>query len=181
VKHISMIAAMFMVMGTVLFPGCDEEKGNDATDLLMMQYVANSKYYLRFDVDYNNDAVVDEHVEMRVTRHFYNLPGYRYQAEFAGKNGYAWIDLPNETTDPITYIGGAINFSFTYDNINDYYYNDESGHDFEFNITEWDTIQRTIRVQFNGNLVYDHEWIDEKIISISNGELYARVVKYYGE
>ena len=61
---------MLLVMGTALLPGCDEGDGINGADLLMMQYLANSKYYLRFDVDYDNDAVVDEHVDMRVTQHF---------------------------------------------------------------------------------------------------------------
>lgn len=166
---------MLMVMGTALMPGCDEGKGNNPIDLLVMQYAANSKYYLRFDVDYNNDAVVDEHVEMRVTRHF-DLSYYDnwYQAMFtktSDKN--VSIYLPDTTSGPCILEESSDHFRFFYD----YYsidYKMINDHIFSLEIITWDDIKGEIYAEFSGEISNNFTG-DEKIAVISNGELFARI------
>jgi len=165
---------MLMVMGTVLFPGCDEGKGNNALELLMMQYVANSKYYLRFDVDYDNDTVVDEYVEMRVTQHF-NLIHYDdwYQAMFTSTSDKnVSICLPDTTSGPCILEESSDHFRFFYD-----YYNIDykmiNDHIFSFEIIAWDDIKGEIYAEFSGEISNNYSG-DEKIAVISNGELFSR-------
>lgn len=184
-KYISILVAILLVMGIVLFPGCDEDSGNNTADLLVMKFESNSKYYLRFDVDYDNDAVVDEHVDMRVTHHFdYAGNGLdRYQAEFVGTNCFMWMALPRETDGPIGYDTADMpEFYFSFDvyRPGKTAYDMQTNQDFTFTITEWGWPHNTIRANFHGFLsdsMYDPTYIAQ----ITNGELFARISDYYGD
>lgn len=165
-KHISILAAMLLIMGIVLLPGCDEDSGNNTADLLVMKYVSNSKYYLRFDVDYDNDTVVDEHVDMRVTQHF-DLIYYNnwYQAMFTSTSEKtAFIYLPDTTSDPITYVEPRDYFRFGYE-YNDIHYASQDDHDFSFTTIRWDGKGGEIYAEFSGEISNDYAG-DEKIVYI---------------
>jgi hypothetical protein len=185
VKQPTMFLHMLLVIGMVLSAGCDIEKENLVEKTYMNKMLFNSQFYLIFDADYNNDSVVDEHVEMYANRYF-NYIGEgleRYQSEFRGKNCLVWIDLPKNTNSPITYTNDDLwDFNLTYLIFNDVLddYSTEPDHDFTFTITEWGKPSNILKANFYGYLVND--WvIPPAIIQISNGELYTRISDYYGD
>jgi hypothetical protein len=178
VKKLPDIATMLLLMGLFMVPACDEGKG---TDPLALAALYNSKYYLEFDADYDNDGSVDEHVEMRVSEPFrYNQvePSiYRYSASFRNRNDYVDIDLPGDTNNPTPIIYNEDKNNFIVVFVKDHVIYDssetaETSDTFQLSITEWGGNGGVVVANFNGYL-YDFLHI-EKII-ITNGLLTTRI------
>lgn len=172
-KKTPLIATLLLVMGLLLLPACDEEKG---TDPLVLAALYNSKYYLEFDADYDNNGTVDEHVKMRMREPFkLKSDDHWYQGYFINQNNDSYISIPEITPGPTTYHGGDVHFYMSY-NTGDSDYTSFADHVFTFDIIHWDGVGGEIYAEFNGELS-NGILSDEKFITLSNGKLFARIYK----
>jgi hypothetical protein len=180
VKKMPVIAMMLLVMGLILLPACDEEKNNDKLTLAMLYPM---KYYLEFDVDYDNDGTPDEHRRMKVKQPFIYMiaaeSSYWYQALYSDGEIDISIHIPSETDGPvpINYTDDTDNFNFIYQIGYDWYDSIETSHkidSFQFTIQKWGGHGGVIAAAFNGYL-YD---LYNNKIHITNGTLNAKIYKF---
>jgi hypothetical protein len=174
VKKLPVIATMLLLMGLFMVPACDEDKG---TDPLALAALYNSKYYLEFDADYDNDGTV-EHIKMSM-RHPFDLISFDnwFQGYFTyqNQNQYSYISIPDTIPGPTTYHGGDLHFYMSYDIGHDDYMS-VVDHVFTFNIIQWDGIGGDIYAEFSGELSNDHTGA-EKTIIVSNGKVFSKIQK----
>jgi hypothetical protein len=174
VKKLYRFAIGLLVMGTVLLPGCDEG-GKDGKDILPLILLYNSQYYIEFDADYDNNSVVDEHVKMGVKSHF-NLEEYNdwYRGVFSGNDNEFNVLLPEGTFGLTTYNETSDFFRFRYTYLEtDYASYDD--HNFTCEIKQWAGKGTEVYAEFSGELT-NNILSDEKIIQITNGKLFARIL-----
>ena len=172
-RKIYRYAIGLLLMGTILFPGCDEG-GGDTKDLLPLILLNNSQYYIEFDADYDNVPGVDAHVKMGVRSHFKIDPDLdRYVATFSGNNNVIAINLPDSTSDD-TYDESSDSFYFSYHYFKKNY-GVEIDHNFTFDIKQWDSLGKEAYADFFGE-ISDNDILNEQVIEISNGKLYARIL-----
>jgi hypothetical protein len=179
VKKMPVTMMMLLVMGLILLPACDEEKGMDPAEMLLLY---NSQFYLEFDADYDNDRLVDEHVKMRMKEPFKIRqvgPGHYFNtALFIDGEKYISIYLPTETTGPapIYFTEDTDNFSFTHGegfDSYDSYYTSYTSDTFNFMITTWGNKGGVVSGNFEG---YLYDWLETERIYLSNGVIYCRKI-----
>ena len=169
-KKLPIIATMLLCMGILLFPACDEKKG---TNPLVLAALVDSKYYLEFDADYNNDGTVDEHVKMRLQYPFDHISYDNwYQGIFNNDKYDVSINIPDTIIGPTTYNAGDTNFFIKYSINYSESYSSYSGHVFSFNIIQWEGIGGEVYAKFGGEL--SNSFSGATII-VSNGKVFSRI------